>query len=316
MMRISLIIFLVGLSYPAARPDAMSRPKRSIANRGQRRVPIKQELREQIRQWRAQAGQIKPQEMEQTLKEAPNVGELDIRVGKNWNEVTKLLNGEMKSPQRSRWEKVYVGRHLVALLNRASGDDLAKQAGLLASAFVSAPGPIRELPEPKEDAKKRNAQDEQIMLINQSVDVLRRNFTALLLKDSDRQSLLAVIKKLQLQLTDKDASFVGTVEALEAVRLDRLDVGLAKVMQRKLTLLARGFAGPRQYSVYSEVKKRQGKRLEFGQTELDFKQVIENTLNNLSKRIARGRLGESSEPSKRTPRPPERTPGPDGAAGY
>ena len=282
-----------------------------------KRTPEKQtELREQVRQWRAQAGQIKPQEMEQALKEVSNVGELDIRVGKNWNEVTKLLNGEMKSPQRSRWEKVYVGRHLVALLNRAPRDDLAGQRRLLVQAFLSVPGPIRELPEPKKDAKNRNAQDEQVIRINQSMDVLRRDFTALLLKNSDRQSLLAVIKKIQLQLTDKDASFVVTVEALEAVRLDRLDPGLAKVMQRKLTLLARVFASPRQYSVYTEVKKRQGKRSEFGQIELDFKQVIENTLNNLSKRIARGRLRESSEHSKRTPRPLERTPGPDRAVGY
>ena len=271
-------------------------------------------------------------------------------VGADWDQVTKLLINEMRNRRANRWEKVYVGRHLVALLSRASRDELARQARLLVRAFLSAPDPIRALPEPsvkfpvpeqteatksgaaqakepvpsesylralqqaKEDAKNRNAQDERIMLLNQSVDVLGRDLTALLLENSDRRTYLAVIEKLNRQLRDTDASFVGTIEALEEARLDRLDIGLARATLNKLRGLAKGFAGPRQYTVYTEVKKQQEKRSDFGQIELDFQKTIENTLSKLSERMERHRLRERSGPLERTPGPLERTPGPSDRA--
>ena len=115
---------------------------------------------------------------------------------------------------------------------------------------------------------------------------------------------------------DKDASFVGTVEALEAAPLDKLDIIRARITLKRLRLLARAFAGPRQYTVYTEVKKHQDKRSDFGLIELDFQKTIENTLSRLTERIEKGRPRESSEPVQRVPEPLKRTPGPNDTDGY
>ncbi|MCK4628782.1 MAG: hypothetical protein KAT56_07240, partial [Sedimentisphaerales bacterium] len=93
-------------------------------------------------------------------------------------------------------------------------------------------------------------------------------------------------------------------------QLDKLDITRAKTTLKRLRLLARAFVGPRQYTVYTEVKKQQEKRSDFGQIELDFQKTIENTLSKLSERIERDRLREPSGPLERTPGPLERTPGP------
>ncbi|MCK4850760.1 MAG: hypothetical protein KAT11_05375 [Phycisphaerae bacterium] len=349
MTYVSLIILLAGMSYLAGPRELRDRPSprpRPIANAAQQRLYTRRQLRQQIEQWRTEAAQIKPHEIEQALKEIPNVVELEIMVGPDWDQVTTLLINEMRSRRANRWEKVYVGRRLVALLSRASRDDLARQARLLVRASLSAPDPIRALPEPsvkfpgpeqkeavesgpdqpkqpvpsgaylqalrqaKEDAKNRNAHDERIMLLNQSVDVLGRDFTDLLLESSDRLAYLAVIEKLSRQLRDADAAFVQTIEALEEAPLDKLDIRLARVALNKLRRLAKRFAGPRQYTVYTEVKKQLQKRSDFGQIELDFQKSIENTLSKLSERIERHRRRESFEPLERTPGPLQRTPGP------
>lgn len=349
----SLAIFLIGVSYSASPPDKQNtgpQPRRPIVqNSPQQRIQVVRQLKEQVQQWQRQASQIKPHEIPQTLKEVPQIGTLDIMVGDNWDQVTILLVSQMRNLQASRWEKVYVGQRLISLLNRAPKEDLARQAKLLGPAFLSAPDPIRDLPEPsvefpvpeqteatesgtekakeplaseaylhtlqqaKDDAKKRNAQDKQIVLINQSVEVLGRNFASLLLENSDNHTYLAVINKLHRQLRNTDAGFVGTIEALDAARLerlDRLDLTLARTTANRLKRLIRAFAGPRQYSVYTEVKIKQDKRSEFGQIELDFKVLIENTLSKLTERIERGPRPESSEPTKKTPELLERTPGP------
>ena len=339
MMQMTLIIFLVGVSYSPStsdQPDTTSPPIKPTASPAQQRVHAGRQLKMQIEQWRTQASQVKTQEIAQVLKKTPDVAELELIVGTNWDQVTKLLINEMRNRQANRWEKVYVGRHLLTLLNRAPRDDLARQARLLVQAFQSAPDPIRTLPEQsvkslapqqtpatksepeqaKEEARSRDAQYEQIMLINQSVDVLRQNFTALMLENSDRHTYTAIIKTLHQQLMDTDASFVGTVEALEAAQLDKLDIPRAKTTLRRLKLLAKAFAGPRQYTVYTEVKKHQDKRSDFGLIELDFYKTIENTLSRLTERIETGRLRESSEPMRTVPELLERTPGPSDTDGY
>ncbi len=224
--------------------------------------------------------------------------------------------------------------------------DLERQMRLLVSAFVSAPGAIRDLPEAsvksadppgkdadesqrtspkpsgptasslqalrqaKEEAKRRNSQEDWIILVNQSLNTLGGDFTGLLLQSESRRTYQAVIAKLTRQLADRDAGFAQTVKALEETRLDEMDIRLAKLIQNKLKVLAKRFVGLREYTVYTELKRQQGKRSNFGQVELDFQKVIENTLSKLSQRIESHRQRERSKPLERTPGPLERTPGP------
>ena len=348
MMQVSLIILLAGMSYSASPReigDVWSRAARPIANAAEHRLHTRVQLKEQIEQWRTEAVQIKPEEAEQTLKEKPDVAELELMVGQDWEEVTRLLLTEIRS-RANLWEKAYVGRRLVALLSLAPGDDLAEQERLLVRAFISAPNPIRALAEPrvefptpeikeadkpggpnpkavgpsaaylgglgqaKEEFKNRSAQDERIMLVNQSMDVLNRDFAALLLKSGGRRAYLAVIEKLTLQLRDKDASFAQTVKALEESRTDEMGIRMAKVAQNKLNILAKRFGGPRQYTVYTEVKKQQLKRSDFGEIELDFQKIIDKTQSKLRQRIERHGRRRTFEPLEITPGPIKRTPGP------
>ena len=341
MMQMSLIIFLVGMSYAAGpwdQPDTPSRPRRPIASAAQQRLHTRRQLTEQIEQWRTEARQIKPHEAQQALKEIPNVGELEIMVGADWDQVTRLLINEMRNRRANRWEKVYVGRHLVALLSLAPKADLVRQMRLLPQAFAITPDTIRNLPEsslelpplPKtksdrdkytkvyldaikrfeKEARERNVQDKRIVLINKSVNVLRKDFTSLLLQSGIRRGYQTVIERLTQQLRTADASFTQTVKALEEARLDEMDIGLAKFTQARLRILARRFAGPRQYIVYSKVAKYQLNRSDFEQVELDFQKSIENILSKLSERIESHRQRERSKRLERTPGPLQRTPGP------
>lgn len=328
MMQVSLMIFLAGMSYCAG-PRSSYVPQRTRVNPAQRRLQTRVQLRRQIEQWRIEAKQIKPQEIEQNLKEKPDLLELEIMVGPDWEEVIKLLMMEMRR-RAGRWEKAYVGRRLVGLLNLGPRDRPDRQNELLVSAFVAAPDKIRVLPAPsvrfpdreqensnsagagepkrsapteayllalrqaKEDAKNRNAEDERIMMVNRAVAALDGDFTALLLKGGNRQGYHEVIKELTRQLREGDSSFVQTVKALEEAGLNRVDVRLAKETLNKLKRLAKGFTRPRQYAVYTEVKKQQQKRSEFGQIELDFRESIQKMLSMLTRRIEEGDWDERS----------------------
>ena len=344
-MQMSLIIFLVGMSYaagPRGLRDTPSRSERPIASAAQQRLRTRRQLTEQIEQWRTEASQIKPEQIERAFKEKPDVIKLELIVASDWTEVSKLLSKEMRNRRTSRLEKAYIGRHLVALLSLAPKADLVRQMRLLPQAFAITPDTIRNLPEsslelpplPKtkserkefskvyldaikrfeKEARERNVQDKRIVLINKSVNVLRKDFTSLLLQSGIRRGYQTVIERLTQQLRTADASFTQTVKALEEAQLDEMDIGLAKFTQARLRILARRFAGPRQYIVYSKVAKYRLNRSDFEQVELDFQKSIENTLSKLSERIERHRLRERSGLLERTPGPLERTPGPSDRA--
>jgi len=335
MIHVSLMIFLAGMSYSATPPYTSaipSRPPKTRLTPAQRRLQTKRLLRKQIEQWRTEAQKIKPQEIEKSLKEKPDLLELEIMVGQDSEEVTKLLLMEMRT-RAGRWQKAYVARRLVALLDLAPSDRLNAKNKLLLSAFMAVPDKMRVLPDPsvkfpapepkssapteayllalrkaKEDAKNRNAEDYQIMMVNRSLEDLEGNFTALLLKDPNPQAYQAVIKKLTRQLRFADSSFLQTVKALEDAELSRMDLRLAKNTRNKLKRLAKTFAKPRQYAVYTEVKKQQFKRSEFAQIELGFREAIQNMLSILTQRIEETYRDEPSRPLQRTPGPDDRTP--------
>ncbi len=341
MMQMSLIIFLVGMSYSAG-PYTPSRAERPIASAAQQRLHTRRQLTEQIEQWRTEARQIKPEQIERAFKEKPDVIKLELIVGSDWTEVSKLLSKEMRNPRTSRLEKAYIGRHLVSLLSLAPKADLVRQMRLLPQTFAITPDTIRDLPEsslelpalPKtradrdkytkvyldaikrveKEARERNVQDKRIVLINKSVNILRKDFTSLLLQSGIRRGYQTVIERLSQQLRTADASFTQTVKALEEARLDEMDIGLAKFTQARLRILARRFSGPRQYIVYSKVVKYQLNRSDFEQVELDFQKSIEDTLSKLTQRIESHRQRERSKPLERTPGPLERTPGPSDRA--
>ena len=84
MMQMSLIIFLVGMSYSAGllgQRDTPSRPRRPIVSAAQQRLDSRRQLKEQIEQWRTEASQIKPEQIEQAFKEKPDVIKLELIVG-------------------------------------------------------------------------------------------------------------------------------------------------------------------------------------------------------------------------------------------
>jgi len=346
MIHVSLMIFLAGMSSSAAplsRSAIYSRPPRRRVTPAQRRLQTRRLLRKQIEQWRTEAKKIKPQEIEQSLKEKPDLPELEIMVGQDWEEVTKLLLMQMRS-RAGRWEKAYVGLRLVSLLDLVPPDRLNAKNRLLLSAFMAVPDKIRVLPDPsvkfpapeqdnsnkpaaaepkrstateaylltlrkaKEDAKNRNAEDERIMMVNRSLEALEGNFTDLLLKGPNPRAYQAVINKLTRQLRFADSSFLQTVKALEDVELSRMDLRLAKSTRNKLKRLAKAFGKPRQYPVYTEVKKQQRKRSEFGQIELSFQETIQNMLSTLTKQIENRYRDNRSRALQRTPGPAERTP--------
>ncbi len=339
MMHVSLTILLLGLSYsvsPWATEDTglwQARPELSLY---QHRLYTRRQLRYQIEQWRVQAGQIQIHETELVLEETPDIVELEIMVSPHWREVSKSLLREMRR-RSNRWEKVFIGRALLALLNLADMDELDRQVKLLVPAFFSVPGPIRTLAEPavqlpapqqnetdefqagnneesspseaylralgqaRLDAERRNAQDGQIMLINRSLAVLRRDFTVLMLKTVSRRAYRAVIEKLTRELRDRDAGFIQTIKALEEAPLGEWDTRLAKDTFKRLRGLAKRFGGSRQYTIYTEVERQQYRRSNFGQIELDFQEMIQVTLSKLNQPREGRYWSEPLAPGERAP---------------
>ncbi len=342
MIRVSLTILLVGLSYsvsPLATADVASWQSRPGLSRYQHRLyTTRRQLRYQIEQWRDQARQIQAHEAELVLEETPDVAELEIIVSADLREVSKSVLREMRR-RSNRWEKVFIGRALLALLDLADLDQLDRQVKVLVPAFFSVPGPIRTLAEPgvkfpspeqnetdesqagnteesspseaylqalrqaKQDAERRNAEDEQIMLVNRSLAVLRRDFTALILKSSSQRAYRAVLEKLTRQLRDQDAAFAQTIKALEEAPLGQGDTRLAKNMSRRLKGLAKRFGGPRQYTIYTKVEKQQQRRSKFGQIELDFQEMIQLTLDKLGQPKEGRHWSERLAPGERVPGP-------------
>ena len=319
MMHLSITVFLMGLSYsagPWASGDVGSWQARPELSPYQQRLYTRRQLRYHVEQWRLQARRIQPYEAELALEEIPDVAELAILVSGDLREVSKSLLREMRR-RGNRWEKVFIGRALLALLDLADVDQLARQERVLIPAFFSVPGPIRRLSEPtvqlaaseqketgesrgedseesaaseaylralrkaKQAAEDRKAQDEQIMLMNRSLAVLRRDFTVLILKNSSKRGYRAVIEKLNRELRDRDAAFIATIKALEESPLGERDTRLAKDTFRRLKGLVNRFGGLRQYTIYTEVEEQEQGGSYFGQIELDFEKKIEVVLNKL-----------------------------------
>ena len=326
---------------PARASDGDTRRLQSPA---QQRIQARRILQEQIKEWRAEAREAPPYSVRQTLEEKPELGEANtdsLGVGPIWAELEAIVRSnveevvlqfvkEMRIPS-DPWQKAYVGRALVALLDRAFEDQLASQDRLLARVFVSGPKFTRELPQPKvrfpqarqtgldrsqpaeseddengeenseaylielrrarQDAEQRNAQDEQIMWSNQAVEIFYRDFTALVIRSKSYDGYKAVIERINQQLRSKDAAFQQTVEALGRAQLSQLSPRELKWMRAKLGGLARRFRGERQYTVYTEMEKQFRRQSSFGRRKLDFSKTAEDLLV---------RLGQQIEVSKRS----------------
>lgn len=245
------------------------------------------------------------QSPQQAVEESPDVAELETMVWPYWREVSLLLAKEMKG-SGDIWQKVYVGRVLVAILDRAEVAELGWEEKLLIRAFASGPEMIWSLPTPntvvrqleqekpgtdkankqdaaalseeqlqvlrqaKVEALRRNAEDEQIMWTNRGVDVFYHNFSRLLVKTGRPAGYQAVLGRLGRQLAGRDAAFQTTLEVLETVSSAELDPRQQKLLLEKLAVLRRRFGGKRQYTVYTEVQKNEKAQSTFGQQELDF----------------------------------------------
>ena len=319
-MRISLILLLLGLTAGLALGQTPEAPQTQRAPR-QRTViaqsprQVKMLLRKQIETWHRQASTTAPSVAEQVLKEKLDVVDLEIMIADRWPEVTKLLLMEIRSPT-DPWEKTFATRGLLALLDLADTDQLARLDRQLVQAYLAGPQYIHALPKPeivfppaeqekektdeadstppqpseaylralrqaKDHAESRNAQDERIMYSNQLVSACEADFTAMLIRISTPLTHQAIIRKLTQQLNTRNAAFAHTVQALQdnpPIQMDRM---LAKSTLNRLQGLANRFAGPRDYITYTQVHTQTQQQSSFAKTKLDFYQIIQPTLEQL-----------------------------------
>ena len=140
--------------------EVPNRNERQLLSPAQERLQVRRILQEQIKKWRAQARETLPHLAQQALEEKPQLSddanlttggdrpvELATIVRSNVQEVALQFVKEMRIPA-DPWEKAYVGRLMVALLDLAYEDQLAGQDRLLVQVLISAPSLIRELPQP------------------------------------------------------------------------------------------------------------------------------------------------------------------------
>ncbi|NIA06135.1 MAG: hypothetical protein GWP14_00600 [Actinobacteria bacterium] len=326
--------------------ERLARPAGKLPNRvagislapAQQRILVKRILQEQIKIWRAQARKISLHLAQQALEEKPELTDVDIGsaesakqslefeslVRKNLREVALQFVREMRIPA-DPWEQAYVGRAMVALLERAHEDQLADQDRLLVQVLVSGPKVVRELPEPsvrfpptraedpgqsqpvkssdgqvadknseayllelrraRQDAEQRNAQDERIMWTNRAVEAFYRDSIDMMIRSRSPYVYKAVLERLNRQLRSGDAVFEQTIAALSRIQLSQLDLSQLKLMRAKLKGLAWQSRGRRRYTVYTEVQKQVRAQSSFEQRELDFSQSVQKLLTRLAQQI-------------------------------
>ena len=338
----------------------------------QQRILVKRVLQEQIKIWRIQAREIPFHLAKQTLQEKPKLAgvdigsaelpkesqEFEVLVRRNLREVALQFVREMRIPA-DPWEQAYVGRAMVALIDRAYEEQLAQQDRLLAQVLISGPKIVHKLPEPsvrfpparaedpgqsqpeessdsqpadensedyllelrraRQDAEKRNAQDERIMWTNRAMEIFYRELMDMMIRSRSPYVYKAVLDRLNRQLRSQDAGFEQTVAALGRIQLGQLDLSQLKLKQVKLKGLARQSRGPRRYTIYTEVQKQLRTQSTFEKRELDFSQSVQELLAKLNQQIEssskrepldirqRERAPDEPEPFDRL----ERTPGPD-----
>ena len=146
-------ILLIGLMSFAGGQVEQARSARAGAGSSRRPDEVRRILSEQVREWRIDSREMTERSPQEILKEVPDVAELETRIWPHWREVSLLLVKEMRGPG-DVWQKIYVGRALVALLERASGEELVREERSLILASRSAPGTVRRLSEPRGTVRK------------------------------------------------------------------------------------------------------------------------------------------------------------------
>ena len=311
--------------------------EQALGEKGQR-ILIKRLLQEQIKIWRSQAREMPMHLAEQSLEEKPQVSEINIGsvklseesldldnlVRRNTRDVALQLIREMKIPADA-WEQAYVGRGLVALLERSYDDKLTEQDRLLAQVLVAGPRTIRELPKPgvkfpasrtetsarfdpkksdsnqdvdrnpedyllklrraQEDAKKRNAADEEIMWDNRAAKAFYNDYSNLLIRTKSLYINKALLARLSQQLRGRDAAFEQTLAAISKLAMNQMELRQLKLMQSKLRNLARQSRGSRKYTDYTQVEKQVQTQSSFKQQELDFSESVQGLLTKLTEQI-------------------------------
>lgn len=151
-------ILLIGLMSFAGGQVEQARSARAGAGSSRRPDEVRRILSEQVREWRIDSREMTERSPQEILKEVPDVAELETRIWPHWREVSLLLVKEMRGPG-DVWQKIYVGRALVALLERASGEELAREERSLILAFRYSPGAVRQLSEPRGTVRRINDEE-------------------------------------------------------------------------------------------------------------------------------------------------------------
>ena len=147
-MDMTATILLIGLMSFGGGQVEQVRSRRAGGGSGRRPEDVRRILSEQAREWRIESREMSEQELRDMLKEVPDVAGVETRIWPHWQEVSSLLVKEMKRPG-DVWQKIYLGRTLVALLGRASGEELTREERSLIMAFRYVPGTVRQLSAPR-----------------------------------------------------------------------------------------------------------------------------------------------------------------------
>ena len=334
----STLLVQRGYSLPEDTETLSARGIQQAVGEKRQRLLIKRFLQEQIKVWRSQAREMPMHLAEQALKKKPQVSEINIgsvelsedtleltnMVRRNTRDVVLQFVREMKI-RVDTWEQAYVGRGLVALLERSYDDRLAEQDRLLVQVLVSGPRTVGELPKPgikfppgraetsvrfdpkernndqdmdknsesylqnlrraQKDAKNRNAADEEIMWGNRAVKAFYSDYTSLLTRTKSSYVNRALLARLSQQLRSRDAAFEQTLAAIGKLALNQMELRELKLMQSKLKNLARQSRGSRKYTDYTQVSKQVQTQSSFKQRDLDFSESVKELLIQLTEQI-------------------------------
>ena len=198
----------------AARQTATEAPNRDesrLLNSAQERLRVRRILQEQIKKWRAQAQETLSDSAQRALEEKPQLTDDDANltagedrpvelatiVRSNVQEVALQFVKEMRIPA-DPWEKAYVGRLMVALLDLAYEDQLAGQDRLLVQVLIFGPSLIRELPQPNvQFPQARQESSESLPLAGAAEDNEKR--------DGNSEAYLIELREAQQDAENRNA---------------------------------------------------------------------------------------------------------------
>ena len=137
----------------------------------------------------------------------------------------------------------------------------------------------------QEDAKKRNAADEEIMWDNRAAKAFYNDYSNLLIRTKSLYINKALLARLSQQLRGRDAAFEQTLAAISKLAMNQMELRQLKLMQSKLRNLARQSRGSRKYTDYTQVEKQVQTQSSFKQQELDFSESVQGLLTKLTEQI-------------------------------